>query len=264
LRGFAAVLSNGGIAGKATGAEKFMKHITRISSIIIISAMTLVGCQSGGGQMEAIELGPDATPLSMGELYNYFGEQTQVRKDGGVYYSGFGTLVALVNGERMEGTWASHDGGKLCRLFEESQDPPCEVYYHQGDGIVVEIAGTVIMAPKKMDGDQLDLLETGTARKVYTKEETIALVSGKTHAWENYNGAYYSPDFKLKTLWDGAKESGTWSVTDEGALCWHVPSWGNGACESYFMGPDGTLMSVYKGKEDVADELREGDVLNAL
>jgi len=242
-----------------------MKYITRISSIILISAMTLVGCQTGGGgdQMEAVELGADATPLSMGELYNYFADQTQVRGDGGVYYSDFGTLVALEGGERAEGTWASHDGGKLCRLIEGREDS-CETYYHHGDEVAMEAAGTVTLAPKKMEGDQIELLATGSARKLLTKEETIALVSGKTHAWENYNGAYYSPDFKLKTLWDGAKENGKWSVTDEGALCWHVPSWGNGPCESYFMSADGTLMSVYKGKEDVADELREGDVLNAL
>jgi len=242
-----------------------MKYITRISSIIIFSAMALVGCQTGGGgdQMEAVELGPDATPLSMGELYNYFADQTQVRDDGGVYYSDFGTLVALEDGERAEGTWASHDGGKLCRVFEDREDS-CETYYHHGDEVAIEVAGTVSLAPKKMDGNQIDLLETGSARKLFSKDETIALVSGKTHAWENYNGAYYSPDFKLQTLWDGTKESGKWSVTDEGALCWHVPSWGNGPCESYFMGPDGTLMSVFKGKEDEADELREGNVLNEL
>jgi len=241
-----------------------MKYITRISSIIMFCAMALVGCQTGGGgdQMEAVELGADATPLSMGELYNYFADQTQVRGDGGVYYSDFGTLVALEGGERAEGTWASQDGGKLCRILEDREDS-CETYYHHGDEVAMEVAGTATMAPKKMDGNQLDLLETGTARKVFTKEETIALVSGKTHAWENYNGAYYSPDFKLYTLWDGTKESGKWSVTDEGALCWHVPSWGSGPCESYFMGPEG-LMSIYKGKEDLADELREGNVLNEL
>ncbi|MCP4332290.1 MAG: DUF995 domain-containing protein [Gammaproteobacteria bacterium] len=178
-------------------------------------------------------------------------------------YSDFGTLVALEDGERTEGTWASFDGGKLCRVFEEREDS-CETYYHHGDAVAMEMGGTVTLAPKKIDGDQIELLATGSARKLFTKEETIALVSGKTHAWENYNGAYYSPDFKLKTLWDGTKENGTWSVNDEGALCWHVPSWGNGPCEQYFMSADGTSMSLYKGKEGVADEFREGDVLNAL
>jgi hypothetical protein len=120
-----------------------------------------------------------------------------------------------------------------------------------------------IQAPKLIKGDQIELLATGSARKLYTKEETIALVSDKTHAWENYNGAYYSPDGKLYTIWDGEKESGKWSVTDEGGLCWHISSWGNSPCEQYFDGPDG-LMSLYKGKEGLADELREGNVLNSL
>jgi hypothetical protein len=242
-----------------------MKHIMRVSSIILISAMTLAGCQTGGSgeQMEAVELGADATPLSIGELYNYFADQTQVRKDGGVYYSASGTLLAIEGGERAEGTWASYDGGKLCRLFDDREDS-CETYYHQGDRVAMEVAGTITLAPQKMEGNQIDLLETRNARKLFTREETIALVSGKTHVWGNYNGAYYSPDFKLQTLWDGTKESGKWSVTDKGALCWHVPSWGSGACESYFTGADGKLMSVYKDKEGVADELRKGNVLNEL
>ncbi|MCP4472268.1 MAG: DUF995 domain-containing protein [Gammaproteobacteria bacterium] len=236
-----------------------MKYIPRVSSIILISAITLAGCQTGGN---SIELGADATPLSMGELYNYFADQTQVRGDGGVYYSDYGTLVALEGGERAEGTWASYDGGKLCRILEGHEDS-CETYYHHGDEIAMEAAGKVTLAPKKMEGDQIELLATGTARKLFTRDETIALVSGKTHDWGDHNGAYYAADFKLETIWDGAKEGGKWSVTDEGALCWHVPSWGSGPCESYFMGADG-LMSVYKGEEGEASELLEGNVLNEL
>ncbi|MEM7565097.1 MAG: DUF995 domain-containing protein, partial [Pseudomonadota bacterium] len=115
-----------------------------------------------------------------------------------------------------------------------------------------------------MEGDQIQLLATGSSRILYTKEQTMELVSGKTHAWENNNGAYYSPDGKLDTVWDGVKESGKWSVNDEGGLCWHIPSWGSSPCEQFFDDPDGTLMSVYQGKEAVADELREGNVLDSL
>ena len=98
---------------------------------------------------------------------------------------------------------------------------------------------------------------------MFTKEETIALISGKTAVWEDYNGVYYAPDGKLFTVWDGEKETGKWEVTDEGAVCWLVPSWGNEPCESYYMGPEG-LMTIYKGKESAASEHRIGDVLDSL
>jgi hypothetical protein len=98
---------------------------------------------------------------------------------------------------------------------------------------------------------------------MFTKEETIALISGKTAVWENYNGVYYAPGGKLYTLWDGEKETGKWKVTDEGAVCWIVPSWGQEPCESYYMGPEG-LMAVYKGKESLASEHRKGNKLDSL
>jgi hypothetical protein len=242
-----------------------MKKLMRMFCITGLAGIALIGCASSGGGGGPVEttLDAGATPLTTGEMYNYFADQTQIRQDGGVYYSDFGTLVSLEGGEKHEGKWASYDDGKLCRHFDNREDPPCEIYYHNGGAVAVVMGDKTMEAPKLIKGDQIELLATGSSRKLYTKEQTIALVSGKTHAWENYNGAYYAPDGKLYTLWDGAKESGKWSVNDEGALCWHVPSWGNGPCEQYFDGPEG-LMSLYKGQEGLADELREGNVLDSL
>jgi hypothetical protein len=241
-----------------------MKRLMRIFCFIGLAGMALVGCQTGGGGGSIdTTLDAGATTFTTGELYNYFADQTQVRDGGGVYYSDFGTLVLLEDGEKHEGTWASFDGGKLCRNIDDQEEPACEIYYHNGDAVAVVMGEKTIQAPKLIKGDQIELLATGSARKLYTKEQTIALVSGKTHAWENYNGAYYSPDGKLYTLWDGEKEIGKWSVNDEGGLCWHISSWGSSPCEQYFDSPEG-LMSLYKGKEGLADELREGNVLNSL
>jgi len=240
-----------------------MKYFVGVPGIVAVIAIILSGCQTGGGG-QATTLQEGAKAFTMSELYNYFAEQTQVRKDGGVYYTGFGTLTLLKDGERSEGTWASYSDGKLCRLVDEEQVGPCEYYYHNGDAVAVKIDNKIMPAPKMMEGNQIDLLATGSSRKMFTRDETIALVSGKTHAWENYNGAYYAPDFKLITLWDSMEESGKWSVNEEGELCWHIPSWGNGPCEGFYMGPDGTLMSVYKGKEDVADKLLDGNQLDNL
>jgi len=239
-----------------------MKQIFRVISIGVLFSLAMTGCQTGGSNQPGNILALNATPFTTGELYMYLSEQTQVRDRGGVYYSEYGTLVTLVDGEREEGRWASYDGGKLCREID-GKESSCEIYYHNGDVVSIVSDGNTEMAPKLLAGNKLDLLATGTAKKMFTQAETTALVSGKTHAWENYNGAYYAPDGKLYTLWDGEKETGKWSVTDKGALCWHVPSWGSGPCESFYMGAEG-LMSVYKGKEEPADELREGNVLNSL
>ena len=240
-----------------------MKTIIRTLGLLASTGAILLGCASGGGGSSAtVELQEGATPFTTGELYMYFSEQTQVRDGGAVYYTEFGTLNKLEGDERLEGTWGSYDGGKLCLHIEEREDE-CEIYYHNGEGVAVMRGETAVAEPKKMAGNQLDLIETGSARKLYTQEETTALVAGKTHIWEDYNGAYYDPSGKLYTVWDGVKESGKWSVNDKGALCWHIPSWGGGPCEQFYMGTEG-LMSVYKGKEDLADELREGNHLNNL
>ncbi|MEM7292413.1 MAG: DUF995 domain-containing protein, partial [Pseudomonadota bacterium] len=119
------------------------------------------------------------------------------------------------------------------------------------------------LAPKLVAGNKLDLLETGVARQMFTKEQTTALVSGKTAFWENSNGAFYDPSGKLITKWDGVLESGKWSVNDKGEVCWHVPSWGAGPCEGYFESAEG-LMAVYQGQESVAVEHREGNHLDSM
>ncbi|MCP4979907.1 MAG: DUF995 domain-containing protein [Gammaproteobacteria bacterium] len=242
-----------------------MKKLIRIFCVIGLSGMALVGCQTGGGggPIET-SLGSGAAPLTKAEMYKYFADQTQVRDGGGVYYSDYGTLVSLENKEKHDGTWGSYDGGKLCRHFKEREDPPCEVYYRNGDSVAFVMAGKTYVAPKLMKGDNIQLLLTGSARVLYTKEQATALISNKTQVWENFNGMYFAADGKAISLWDGSKESGKWWVNDEGGVCYLIPSWGREPCESFFDGDDGKLMSLYKGKEDEAAELREGNVLDSL
>jgi hypothetical protein len=243
-----------------------MKKLMRMFCITGLAGMALVGCASTGGSSGpvATTLDAGATPFTTGEMYTYFADQTQVREGGGVYYSDFGTLVSLEGEEKHEGKWASFEGGKLCRQFDDREDPPCEVYYHNGAAVAVVMGDKTIEAPKLIEGDQIQLLLTGSARVLYTKEQATGLISDKTQVWENYNGMYFATDGKAMSLWDGAKESGKWWVNDEGGVCYLIPSWGSEPCESFFDGDDGQLMSLYKGKEDVAAELREGNVLSEL
>jgi len=240
---------------------EMMKHLTITFSFTALFVSTIVGCQTGGGGQERT-LPEGATPFTTGEMYMYFAEQTQVRKNGGIYYTEYGTLTMLEDGERVEGTWGSYEGGNLCHHIDDREDA-CEIYYRNGDVVGVAMGGTTMVAPKLMKGNQLDLLATGSARQMYTSEQTTALVSGKTAVWEDSNGAYYAPDGKLITIWDGAKESGKWTVDEKGGICWHVPSWGKTPCEYYFEGPEG-LMAVYKGEESPAVEHRDGNQLDNL
>ena len=64
--------------------------------------------------------------------------------------------------------------------------------------------------------------------------------------------------------WDGVQEGGKWWVEEDGAVCYLIPSWGREPCSKFFDGDDGTLMVIYKGKEDVAAELLDGNALNSL
>lgn len=239
-----------------------MQQITRSIGLAAFTGLLLAGCAAGGSSTTSSSVPTDATPLTTSEMYMYFMEKTQAREGGGVYFTEIGTLYKLEGDERIEGTWASYDGGKLCIEIEGRADE-CEMYYRTADGISVVRGDQVAMAPELMKGNQLDLLATGTERRMYTPEQTTALVSGKTAVWENNNGAYYAPDGTLMTLWEGTKEAGKWSVDDKGGICWHVPSWGKTPCEYYFEGPDG-LTAVYQGEESPAVEHRDGDQLDSL
>jgi hypothetical protein len=183
-----------------------MQQIIRVFGAGVLFGLTMAGCQAGGSNQPGNVLAVNATPFTTGELYMYLSEQTQDRDQGGVYYSEYGTLVALADGKREEGNWASYDSGKLCREIDGKEDS-CEIYYHNGDVVSIVADGNTKIATKLLAGNKLDYLETGAAKKMFTQEETTALVSGKTHAWENYNGAYYSPDGKLYTIWDGEQET---------------------------------------------------------
>ncbi len=231
--------------------EKTMKQMTKILILFPLAGVILAGCQTAGGKLV-----DGAAPFTRAQLYAYLSENTQVRGESGVYYSQEGTLETIVDGERTEGTWSTYDGGKLCRHIETLEDS-CEFYYHNGDSVSTDTAGTIALAPNLVSGN------TVIAKAMFTKEQMIELVSGKTVVWPPNGGAYYDPDGTLDTLWDGAREIGKWEVTEEGTVCWKVPSWGTTPCEAYYMGAEG-LRVVYSGKDTESSEYQEGNTLDSL
>ncbi|MCP4188394.1 MAG: hypothetical protein GY763_12400 [Gammaproteobacteria bacterium] len=228
-----------------------MKQITKILFLAPLGAVILASCQTSGKVVL-----DDAKPFTRGELYAYLSENTQERSDGNVFYSQEGTLETLVDGEQTAGTWSTYNGGKLCRHIETLEDS-CEVYYHDGDGVSTDTAGTIASAPNMVSGN------TVLVKAMFNRDQMIELVSGKTVVWPPNGGAYYGPDGKLDTLWDGVRELGKWEVTAEGTVCWKVPSWGTTPCEAYYMGAEG-LRVIYSGKDEESSEYQDGNTLDSL
>ncbi|MEO0753101.1 MAG: hypothetical protein AAFY25_14995, partial [Pseudomonadota bacterium] len=94
---------------------------------------------------------------------------------------------------------------------------------------------------------------------LFTRDQTIALLSGKTALRTASGRMYYAPDFTLRTAWNGVRKTGKWSVDDQGGVCWHVVGWGTHPCEYYYTGTNGDVWSRYRGLDQTAAELVVGD-----
>ena len=150
----------------------------------------------------------------------------------------------------------TRDEGTVCREISGQKDA-CETYYHNGDVVSIVTGEQTSLAPNLVEGN------TVVVKELYTKEQTLELVAGKTVVWDPNGGGYYAPDGRLYTLWDGERETDNWTVNDEGGVCWSVPGWGSTPCEYYYMGADG-LTAVYKGQDSSASEHQEGNTLDSL
>lgn len=235
-----------------------MNQFMKMPGIVVLAGLTLAGCQSMGGGLE-----DDATPFTRAELYAYLGGMTQATSGGGYFYSVQGTLESLDGEQSAEGTWSTHDGGKLCRHIE-SQEDSCETYYHSGDAVSIVSEGaygeTTAMAGELTSGNTL------IPKVMFTKEQASSFVSGKTVVWTDapHSGAYYSPDGVLHTIWEGATEEGTWDIDDDAGVCWHIPSWGETPCEYYYRADDGSMRKIYEDADSAADEFQEGNTVDSL
>lgn len=127
-----------------------------------------------------------------------------------------------------------------------------------GVALFLGAASSATVAPAEEDGHVLR--EDATP---FTRGELYTYLAGRTQVWDPNGGAYYAEDGTLQTLWDGVRDNGTWSVTGDGELCWHVHDWGELPCEAYYR--DGDIVSfVYQGDTGPAPELQEGNTLDYL
>ena len=222
----------------------------------LLCAYLLIGLAISTNNAMGATLPEDARPFTRAELYAYLSEQTQVRSDGGLFYSGAGILYVLRDGESFKGTWSTDDSGSLCWHVIERGTIPCETYYHTGDSVSVVFANVLSDAPSRQSGNTLANLAPGT--NLFATAETVKFLTGKTVIWGPGRGLYYAPDATLVKIWNGIRATGRWSVTNEGAVCWHIPGWGVTPCESYYFNGD-ELMVVNNEIHSKAAEHVEGN-----
>ncbi len=215
-------------------------------------------------------------PFTRGELYSFIAGKTQVRADGGAYYADDGKLLVVdEKGNVQKGSWSTTQDGKLCWHFFDLKNALCEAYFHRDGKNYFQKNGNLDAVPETQDGNTLKYKEAvaGNHRKgaktdngshdFFSREQTIALLSGKTSKRAANGRMYYAPDYTLKTVWNGVHKTGTWSVNLSGGVCWHIVGWEKTPCEYYFLKND-RVWAKFRKLESLAAPLVDGDLTDGM
>lgn len=246
-------------------------------NIKMLGIIAMVGVTMTSYKILGDTLADDARPFTRAELYAYISEKTQVWSEGRVFHSDAGTLLLLWEGKYGKGTWTTDDNGALCWHVWSWDEVLCQAFYHNDDVVSIVFNGEVLLAPELQEGNTLANLSAGAessakfvlglsedfVNKLLNKEETIDLLSGKTVIWGPGQGLFYSPDLTLMKIWNGIRGTGTWSVSNEGAVCWHVPGWGKTPCESYYYKGQ-ELMTIFEGVHSKASNHVAGNTIGSF
>ena len=116
-------------------------------------------------------------------------------------------------------------------------------------------------APSASAGDDGHVSREGATP--FARGELYTYLAGKTQVRGPNGGAYHAEDGTLQILRDGVRDSGAWSVTKDGELCWHVYDWDEPPCEAYYRNGD-AVGYVHRDGAGPAPELLEGNVLDYL
>ncbi len=197
------------------------------------------------------------------ELFDRFADTTQILKDGVAYYSATGVLLLVQGDEKRAGRWSTTDTGAVCWELKGADTPDCIQYVLFQGLFYSSVDGHIRGRPDLQAGNLL--AEAANAKafaesvQLFTLEQTRELIMGKTAIRSSNGRMYYGADQTLKTNWNGVAKTGTWSIDDQGGVCWHVVGWGEQPCEYYFHGRDGTIWSRFRGLDRVAAEHVAGD-----
>ncbi len=246
-------------------------------NIKILGIIAMIGFTTTSYKTLGDTLPNDARPFTRAELYAYISEKTQVWSEGRVFHSEAGTLLLLWEGKYGKGTWSTDDDGTLCWHVWSWDEVLCQTFYHNDDVVSIIFKGVTLLAPELQEGNTLVNLAAETEspakfvlglradfdNKLLTKEDAIDLISGKTVIWEPGLGLFYSHDLTLMKIWNGVRGTGTWSVSDEGAVCWQVPGWGKTPCEFYYYKGE-ELMVIFEGVHSKASKHVEGNTIGSF
>ncbi len=242
------------------------KHI-RLAAVTLVSMIAF-------SAVDAV-LAQDDNPFSRYELYLYVSDKTQLRDQGSFFYSGSGRLQVSRDGKCESGKWSTTDDGAMCWHVTAWGELPCESYFHAGDEVRIVRDGRELPTPQLEEGNTLNCpaLRSGSTvitgvkpdedygDGLFTRQQTIEFLSGKTVVWGPGRGLYYAPDYRLEKIWDGVRASGSWRVNEAGAVCWSIPGWGPTPCESYYYRGD-ELMAVFDGRRSGGGQHLAGNKLD--
>ncbi len=208
-------------------------------------------------------------PFTQDELFDYLAGKTQVwDPNGGAYYAEDGKLDTLWDGVREGGRWSVTENGALCWNVSSWGTIECESYFHVGSQVMYRYYGETGAVSERHEGNTLDIMQAGNVvldidRDLLGPEETMALVSGMTEFLGTDGAVYYAPDQSLVTIWNGVEHTGTWTIDDEGGVCWKVTAWGQEPCRYYYQADDG-LMVFHNGRDVAAKDFQDGDATGQL
>jgi len=86
-------------------------------------------------------------------------------------------------------------------------------------------------------------------------------IVGKTEKWSK-GGGYYAPNGTIETLWEGAEQSGTYTIAADGTVCYEVETWDK-ECH-YYLNKGGKISLMYNGKYYGEYEVLVGNQLSTF
>ena len=92
-------------------------------------------------------------------------------------------------------------------------------------------------------------------------DQARAHLSDRTEKWVN-GGAYYGPDGKMEAIWKHKYRSGSWTVSDDGKVCYTLTKWEK-LCQ-FYMNIDGAITMIWKGQSTGVKEMMDGNRLSDL
>ena len=97
------------------------------------------------------------------------------------------------------------------------------------------------------------LIDAGATR--LNADQAKAHVSGNTEFWDQ-GATYYDADGQLELVWHKIKSSGNWEISEDGNVCFIVPTWKR-SCH-YYLDLDGTITTVVNDKTNGVLQVEQG------